>query len=102
MSSRRADETDLSELVRLREDAALRQIAHGIDQSKPGELGEEHFRVRLHDGEVWIVAIGPHDPITGPWELWWDDPAACVCPTAAPGPHEPHLSGIRPKRPDTG
>ncbi|SCF83438.1 hypothetical protein GA0115254_1185108 [Streptomyces sp. Ncost-T10-10d] len=98
LSSRRADETDLSELVRLRDDAALRQITHGTDQWKPGELGEEHFRACWHDAEVWIVAIGPHDPIAGARELWWGDPTACVCRTAVPGPHEPHLSGIRPKR----
>ncbi|MFD7491050.1 GNAT family N-acetyltransferase [Streptomyces sp. NPDC059832] len=73
---RQADERDLSALVRLRDDAARWQIAQGIDQWKPGELDIEHFRTRLHDGEVWIAALGPHGPIAGAWELWWDDPAA--------------------------
>ncbi|WP_254886035.1 N-acetyltransferase [Streptomyces sp. NA02950] len=85
LSFRRADECDLSELVRLRDDAARWQIAQGINQWKPGELGEDHFRKRLEDGEVWIATLGPpgpHGPIAGAWELWWDD-------TAAWGPQPP-------------
>lgn len=73
---RQADEHDLSALVKLRDDAARWQIAHGIDQWRPGELDIEHFRTRLRDGEVWIAALGPRGPIAGAWELWWDDPAA--------------------------
>jgi protein-tyrosine phosphatase len=76
LSFRRADDTDLSELVRLRDDAARWQLAHRIDQWKPDELGEEHFRARLREGEIWIATLGPHGPTAGAWELWWDDPAA--------------------------
>ncbi|MFJ8649555.1 GNAT family N-acetyltransferase [Streptomyces sp. NPDC093546] len=73
---RRADERDLSTLVRLRDDAARWQIAEGIDQWKPGQLGEDHFLARMADGEVWLAALGPDGPVIGAWELWWDDPAA--------------------------
>ncbi|MGW1893208.1 tyrosine-protein phosphatase [Streptomyces sp. NPDC002004] len=76
LSFRRAGERDLAELVRLRDDAARWQLAHGIDQWKPGQLGERHFRERLADGEVWIATLGPDGPTAGAWELWWDDPAA--------------------------
>ncbi|MFJ8589264.1 GNAT family N-acetyltransferase [Streptomyces sp. NPDC093595] len=73
---RRAGEHDLPELVRLRDDAARWQIARGIDQWKPGELREDHFRARLEDGEVWIAFLGPRGQVAGAFELWWDDPAA--------------------------
>ncbi|MEC4019209.1 GNAT family N-acetyltransferase [Streptomyces sp. H27-D2] len=76
VSFRQADESDLPELVRLRDAAAQWQIEHGIDQWKPGELGPSHFRARLHGGEVWIATLGPEGPTVGAWELWWDDPAA--------------------------
>ncbi|MEV0278650.1 GNAT family N-acetyltransferase [Streptomyces sp. NPDC050610] len=76
LAFRRADRDDLAELVRLRDDAAQWQIAHGIDQWKPGQLGEDHFRACLEAGEVWLAALGPDGPIAGAWELWWDDVAA--------------------------
>ena len=76
LSFRRAGEHDLPALVRLRDDAARWQLASGIDQWKPGELGTEHFRARLREGEVWIARLGPQGPIAGAWELWWQDPAA--------------------------
>ncbi|MFM9373719.1 tyrosine-protein phosphatase [Streptomyces sp. Da 82-17] len=76
LTYRRADASDLAELVRLRDDAARWQLAHGIDQWKPGQLGEDHFRRRLDEGEVWIASLGPDGPTAGAWELWWDDPAA--------------------------
>ncbi|MEU8551969.1 GNAT family N-acetyltransferase [Streptomyces roseoverticillatus] len=76
LTFRRADEHDLTELTRLRDDAARWQTSRGIDQWKPGQLGEDHFRARLEDGEVWIATHGPDGPVTGAWELWWDDPAA--------------------------
>ncbi|MEU8824640.1 class I SAM-dependent methyltransferase [Streptomyces sp. NPDC048636] len=76
LSFRRADERDLPALVGLRDEAARWQLAHGIDQWKPGELGTEHFRARLREGEVWIATLGRQGPIAGAWELWWDDPAA--------------------------
>ncbi|MGW2176831.1 GNAT family N-acetyltransferase [Streptomyces sp. NPDC001732] len=76
LSFRQAGESDLSDLVRLRDDAARWQIAHGIDQWKPGELGVRHFWERLREGEVWMAVLGQDGPVAGAWELWWDDPAA--------------------------
>ncbi|MER0245133.1 class I SAM-dependent methyltransferase [Streptomyces sp. HSW2009] len=73
---RQATDGDLPALVALRDHAARWQIAHGIAQWRPGELGVEHFRERLRAGEVWLATLGPHGPIAGGWELWWDDPAA--------------------------
>ncbi|WP_333770587.1 tyrosine-protein phosphatase [Streptomyces sp. IBSBF 2435] len=76
LAFRRADEADVPLLVGLRDAAARWQIARGIDQWHPGELGEDHFRARLADGEVWIATLGTGGPVAGAWELWWDDPAA--------------------------
>ncbi len=84
LSFRRAGESDLTELVRLRDDAARWQIERGIDQWKPGELGPEHFGARLRGGEVWIATAGPGGPSAEAWELWWDDePAWGVQPPVA-------------------
>jgi protein-tyrosine phosphatase len=76
LSVRRADEADVPVLVGLRDAAARWQIGRGIDQWKPGELGDDHFRARLADGEVWLATLGPGGPVAGAWELWWADPAA--------------------------
>ncbi|KUF16892.1 protein tyrosine phosphatase [Streptomyces silvensis] len=76
LAFRRGVEADIPVLVRLRDEAARWQIAQGIAQWKPGELGEEHFRARLADSELWIATLGPDGPVAGAWELWWDDPAA--------------------------
>ncbi|WP_107054995.1 tyrosine-protein phosphatase [Streptomyces aureocirculatus] len=76
LTFRRGVEADIPVLVRLRDEAARWQIAHGIAQWKPGELGVEHFRARLADSELWIATLGPDGPVAGAWELWWDDPAA--------------------------
>jgi protein-tyrosine phosphatase len=67
---------DLAELVRLRDAAARWQLARGIDQWLPGELGEEHFRARLREGQVWLATVGPDGPVAGAFELWWSDPGA--------------------------
>lgn len=75
LSFRRADEADVPVLVRLRDEAARWQLAQGIAQWQPGELGAEHFRARLADSEVWLATLGPDGPVAGAWELWWDDPA---------------------------
>ncbi|MBY8866331.1 GNAT family N-acetyltransferase [Streptomyces sennicomposti] len=74
LTYRRAAEADAGDLVRLRDSAALWQLARGIDQWKPGEKDEEHFRTRMREGEVWLAYAGAH--LAGAWELWWDDPAA--------------------------
>ncbi|GAA3820617.1 hypothetical protein GCM10022403_062550 [Streptomyces coacervatus] len=74
LTYRKATPSDASTLVRLRDTAALWQLARGIDQWKPGEKDETHFRARMEQGEVWLTHAGPH--LAGAWELWWDDPAA--------------------------
>ncbi|MEW2531065.1 tyrosine-protein phosphatase [Streptomyces sp. NPDC047071] len=74
LTFRQAGPADLAELVRLRDQAARWQIGRGIAQWKPGELGEDHFRARLADSEVWLATLGPEGPVAGAFELWWDDP----------------------------
>lgn len=74
LTFRRAPPEDARTLVRLRDTAALRQLARGIDQWLPGEKDEAHFRTRMREGEVWLALAGT--AVTGAWELWWDDPAA--------------------------
>ncbi|MEV6398977.1 N-acetyltransferase [Streptomyces sp. NPDC051907] len=73
LSFRQADESDLLELVRLRDAAARWQIERGIRQWKPGELGRSHFEAILREGEAWIATLGDRGPTVGAWELWWDD-----------------------------
>ncbi len=72
---RPATESDLTALVRLRDDAARWMLTRGITgQWRPGELDEDHFgRVMAH-GEVWLAEAAGH--IAGAWELWWEDEAA--------------------------
>lgn len=71
---RRATPEDASRLVRLRDTAALWQLARGIEQWLPGEKTEAHFVDRMREGEVWLAHTGT--TLTGAFELWWDDPAA--------------------------
>ncbi|MFF2410358.1 GNAT family N-acetyltransferase [Streptomyces sp. NPDC058092] len=73
---RRAVESDVGELVRLRDEAARWQAGRGIDQWRPGELGPAHFLARLGDCETWLAASGVNGPVVGAWEVWWEDPAA--------------------------
>ncbi|MFF7335142.1 GNAT family N-acetyltransferase [Streptomyces sp. NPDC008150] len=65
---------DAPALVRLRDRAALWQLARGIDQWRVGEKDEAHFRARMADGEVWLAHADGR--LAGAWEIWWDDPAA--------------------------
>ncbi|MGX1132308.1 protein-tyrosine phosphatase [Streptomyces glaucescens] len=74
LSFRRATDADATTLVRLRDTAALWQLARGIDQWKPGEKDEAHFRTRMSEGEVWLAHADGH--LAGAYELWWTDPAA--------------------------
>ncbi|MFF4506191.1 GNAT family N-acetyltransferase [Streptomyces sp. NPDC001401] len=74
LTYRKATPADAETLVRLRDTAALWQLARGIDQWKPGEKDETHFHTRMQQGEVWLTHAGNH--LAGAWELWWDDPAA--------------------------
>ncbi|MEU1514789.1 tyrosine-protein phosphatase [Streptomyces sp. NPDC005811] len=71
---RRATPAEAPLLVRLRDTAALWQLAHGIDQWKPGEKNETHFRDRMESGEIWLSHTDTS--VTGAYELWWSDPAA--------------------------
>ncbi|MFE6777528.1 GNAT family N-acetyltransferase [Streptomyces sp. NPDC057702] len=73
LSCRRADASDVTEFVRLRDAAARWQIARGIQQWQPGDLGPDHFRDRLRDGELWLATLGPGGPVAGAWELCWED-----------------------------
>lgn len=69
---RLADDTDLTTLVRLRDDAARWMIAQGITgQWRPGQLDEDHFRDIMAKGEVWLAEAGGR--VAGAWELWWQD-----------------------------
>lgn len=73
---------DAALLVRFRDDAARWMQERGIEQWKPGELGEGHFRARMAEGEVWLAE---HEGrMVGAWELWWaDEPAWGVRPPDA-------------------
>lgn len=71
---RLAAEADAPVLVRLRDDAARWMQGNGIQQWKPGEMAEDHFRRRMADGEVWLAEAGGR--AVGGWELWWDDEPA--------------------------
>ncbi|MGX9888482.1 GNAT family N-acetyltransferase [Streptomyces sp. NPDC002276] len=78
LTYRKAVEADAVTLVRLRDSAALWQLARGIDQWKPGEKDEAHFLRRVREdegeGEVWLAYAD--GTLAGACELWWNDPAA--------------------------
>ncbi|MFF9274871.1 GNAT family N-acetyltransferase [Streptomyces griseosporeus] len=74
LTYRAAEPADALALVRLRDANALWQLARGIDQWKPGEKGEAHFRRVMREGEVWLAYAEGH--LAGAWELWWTDEAA--------------------------
>ncbi|WP_415950727.1 GNAT family N-acetyltransferase [Streptomyces sp. KLOTTS4A1] len=62
---------DLTALVALYDGAARWMQESGIDQWKPGEKGEEHFRRRIAEGEVWMAYAAGE--LAGAYELWWED-----------------------------
>ncbi|MFJ5802899.1 GNAT family N-acetyltransferase [Streptomyces decoyicus] len=65
---------DLPALVALYDSAARWMQENGIDQWKPGGKDEEHFRLRVKEGEVWFAEAGGRT--VGAFELWWrDEPA---------------------------
>ncbi|NGN70029.1 GNAT family N-acetyltransferase, partial [Streptomyces sp. A7024] len=66
---------DLPTLVTLRNTAANRLLAAGIDQWHPHEMGEDHFRSILTKGEIWLAEADDGTPL-GAYELWWDDEPA--------------------------
>ncbi|MBC9712390.1 GNAT family N-acetyltransferase [Streptomyces sp. TRM66268-LWL] len=70
---------DLATLVGLYDGAARWMQENGIDQWKPGEKSEEHFRLRIKEGEVWLAYAEDADAretVAGAYELWWDDEPA--------------------------
>lgn len=75
ISFRLADDgADPAVLVALYDAAARWMQASGIDQWKPGGKDEEHFRLRMKEGEVWFAETGGR--IAGAYELWWQDEPA--------------------------
>ena len=74
LTFRKATEAEAGTLVRLRDSAALWQLARGIAQWQPGEKDETHFRTVMREGEVWLAHADGR--MTGAWELWLTDPAA--------------------------
>ncbi|MFB7918409.1 GNAT family N-acetyltransferase [Streptomyces sp. NPDC056061] len=69
---RLAADADLAAVVRLRDDAARWMLARGVTgQWRPGELGVDHFRRIMGNGEVWLAEAA--DRVVGAWELWWED-----------------------------
>lgn len=75
LTFRRADTDDLDTLVALYDGAARWMLANGIDQWKPGEKSEEHFLLRIKEGEVWLAETAD-GAAAGGYELWWDDEPA--------------------------
>ncbi|MET9495483.1 GNAT family N-acetyltransferase [Streptomyces sp. NPDC006552] len=74
LSFRVADTGDLATLVALYDGAARWMVEQGIDQWRPGEKDEAHFRRRMAAGEVWLAEAGGQ--AAGGYELWWaDEPA---------------------------
>ncbi|MFE7356607.1 GNAT family N-acetyltransferase [Streptomyces sp. NPDC057543] len=72
---RLADDAELASVVRLRDDAARWMLAQGVTgQWRPGELGVDHFRRVMENGEVWLAEAA--DRVVGAWELWWEDEEA--------------------------
>ncbi|GGW68879.1 N-acetyltransferase [Streptomyces lucensis JCM 4490] len=72
---RLAGDADLVSLVRLRDDAARWMLARGVTgQWQPGELGVDHFRRIMENGEVWLAEAAGR--VVGAWELWWEDEQA--------------------------
>ncbi|MGW0532897.1 GNAT family N-acetyltransferase [Streptomyces sp. NPDC003032] len=76
LTIRSADETDTTTLANLYDGAARWMLEHGIDQWKPGDKDERHFRRLITSGaeEVWLAHEG--DEVVGAYEVWWDDVAA--------------------------
>ncbi|MBT2401465.1 GNAT family N-acetyltransferase [Streptomyces sp. ISL-100] len=57
--------------------------SRGIAQWQPGGKDEEHFRLRMKEGEVWLAEAAGGVAV-GAYELWWDDePAWGVQPPVA-------------------
>ncbi|WP_255306133.1 GNAT family N-acetyltransferase [Streptomyces sp. Wb2n-11] len=75
MTFRIADEEDAAGLVPLYDGAARWTRNRGIAQWQPGGKDEEHFRLRMREGEVWLAET-PGGVAVGAYELWWDDEPA--------------------------
>jgi ribosomal protein S18 acetylase RimI-like enzyme len=69
---RLAADADLASVVGLRDDAARWMLTRGVTgQWRPGELGADHFRRVMQNGEVWLAEAAGR--VVGAWELWWED-----------------------------
>ncbi|MET9516598.1 GNAT family N-acetyltransferase [Streptomyces sp. NPDC002994] len=76
------DDKDAAGLVSLYDGAARWMRSRGIEQWQPGGKDEEHFRLRMKEGEVWLAEV--NSVSVGAYELWWDDePAWGVQPPVA-------------------
>ncbi|MET9509071.1 GNAT family N-acetyltransferase [Streptomyces flavidovirens] len=79
-----ADGDDVAALVALYDGAARWMRSRGIAQWQPGGKDEEHFRLRMKEGEVWLAEAAGDGVTVGAYELWWDDePAWGVQPPVA-------------------
>ncbi|MEU6380120.1 tyrosine-protein phosphatase [Streptomyces sp. NPDC046909] len=81
LTFRKATPDDASTLVHLRDSLSLWMLARGIDQWKPSEKNEAHFKSRMSEGEVWLAHTD--GALSGAYELWWTDEAAW-----GPRPHD--------------
>ncbi len=70
-----ADEEDAAGLVSLYDGAARWMRSRRIAQWQPGGKDEEHFRLRMKEGEVWLAKTAGGVAV-GAYELWWDDEPA--------------------------
>lgn len=74
LTFRLADDSDLTDLVRLHDGAARWMRRRGIDQWKPGQKDAAHFGRRIREGEVWLAEHAGR--AVGAYELWWQDHGA--------------------------
>ncbi|WP_055532168.1 GNAT family N-acetyltransferase [Streptomyces alboniger] len=76
LTVRGAREGDVATLTGLYDGAARWMRERGIDQWKPGDKDERHFRRLITSGveEVWLAQEGGE--VVGAYEIWWDDEAA--------------------------
>ncbi|KPC58726.1 GNAT family N-acetyltransferase [Streptomyces chattanoogensis] len=68
------DARDVPALVALYDGAARWMLENGIEQWKPGQKDEAHFRRRIVEretGEVWLAETAGR--VVGGFELWWED-----------------------------
>ncbi|MEU1016615.1 GNAT family N-acetyltransferase [Streptomyces sp. NPDC005900] len=76
LSVRAARESDTATLAGLYDGAARWMRERGIEQWRPGDKDERHFRRLITSGvdEVWLAHEG--EEVVGAFEVWWRDEAA--------------------------